>query len=396
MITFTVYLCMSMISQSDQSFFSSLAMHWYRVTAPKELPSDAPFRDREKVRRARTASWILLVVILLVLVPLPGVLSEPNVVATLLVVAVIDCVALFVFNRRGNLIVAGLITVFTIEAGLLGTIFTLPGGMSPIDLPLFDLLVQSEIVAVALFASGWIFALMVLNIGIIFLVLHSGHLSPELAVFFTQRGTTIFTQAVEIQVIITIFAFILVRSADVAILHLDRAEKIAELERREIERQQIVEEEKHQLDSAVEQILSALQAVSNGNYGVRVPVSENSTLFRVAYALNTLFQRLGSFRQQQAQIQQAQQAQMENYNLRIQLKEEKNRRQELTRRYEKTEQAAQQLIESLRTGTLPRQKSGTPIDIVVEGLATLPALPADPTQAKKFSGQATNGSHTPL
>jgi hypothetical protein len=359
-------------TQSRQSFIASVTKWWYRATSPKELPSDAPFQQREKVRRARTASWILLVVIILVLSPLPGALGQHqlNIVGTLLVVTAIDCIALFILNKRGNLVAAGLIIVATIEAGLLGTIFSLKGGMSAVNLPLFDLLAQSEIVAVAMFAPGWVFVMMLVNILLIFFVLHSGALSPDLLSLMSQQGLIIFTQAAEIQVIIAVFAFILVRSADIAILHLDRAEKIAELERREIERQRVVEEEKQRLDLAIEQILSALQSASNGNYAVRVPVSENNVLFRVAYALNTLFQRMSSFRQQQAQLQQAQQAQMENYNLRMQLQEEMRNRQELARQYEKLQQATVQLVENLKAGTLPRRKSDTPIDAIVEQLVS--------------------------
>lgn len=382
------------VSSQSASLFARIASGWYRLTAPRELSPDAPFQRRETVRRARTASWILLVVILLVLAPLPGVLNQPNIIVTLLIVTAIDCFALFFLNKRGHLVAAGIIIITTIEVGILGTILSIKGGMGAVDLPLFDLLAQSEIVAVAMLAPGWVFIIMLLNIGIAVSILHSGAISPALATIMAQDGSRLLVQAGEIQLIIAVFAFILVRSADVAIMHLDRAEKIAELERREIERQRTVEEEKHQLDSAVEQILSALQAVSNGNYAVRVPVSENNVLFRVSYALNTLFQRLGSFRQLQGQVQQAQQAQMENYNLRIQLKEEMNRRQELTRKYEKTEQAAQQLIESIKTGTLPRQKSGTPIDNIVEGLATFSNRQVDATQQKNFNGQTINRTPT--
>ena len=381
-------------SSQSASLFARIASGWYRLTAPRELSPDAPFQRRETVRRARTASWILLVVILLVLAPLPGVLNQPTIIATLLVVTAIDCFALFFLNKRGHLVAAGIIIIATIEAGILGTILSIKGGMGAVDLPLFDLMAQSEIVAVAMLAPGWVFVIMLLNIAIAIGILHSPVISPALTTIMAQEGGRLLVQAGEIQLIIAVFAFILVRSADVAILHLDRAEKIAELERREIERQQIVEEEKHQLDNAVEQILSALQAVSNGNYGVRVPISENSVLFRVAYALNTLFQRLGSLRQLQGQIQQAQQAQMENYNLRIQLKEEVNRRQELTRKYEKTEQAAQQLAESIKVGTLPRQKSGTLIDNIVEGLAMLSARPIDSPQPKSSNGQSINRTPT--
>ncbi len=349
--------------QQPERQFSFVSI-WYRLTAPRDVPSTVSFKQREVVRRGKTASWILLVVIALVLLPLPGAIGNSTVVTTLLVVFAIDLLAMLL-NRSGHLVWAGCIAILTIEAGLLGTMLTSPGGFGPSNLPLLDLMAQAEIVAVAMLAPGWVFAIMGLNIGIVWFVLHSPKLSPELAHLMLVNGNPILIQAIEIQIIIAIFAFILVRSADLAILHLDRAEEIASLERKEIERQQQEIELKNQLDQGIQQILQALQTFSNGNVDVQVPISQDNVLFRVAHSLNTLFARMRSLRRIETDLQQMKQLQQEVYNLRLAL-------QQSNRMKEQTERAALYLAENLRQGKLPRssEKSGTPVDLVVDSLRT--------------------------
>lgn len=341
---------------------------WYKLAAPREVPPTASFKQREVVRRGKTASWILLVVMGLVLLPLPGAIGNPNVVITLLVVFGIDLLALYL-NRLGHLVWAGGIAIFTIEAGILGTIFTIPGGFGPSNLPLLDLLTQAEIVAVALLAPAWVFVIMALNIGIVWGILHfSKILSPQLMTL-VAGGNNIVVQALEIQIILAIFAFILVRSADLAILHLDRAEEIANLERKEIERQQQEIELKNQLDQGIQQILQSLQAFSNGKFDTQVPVSQENVLFRVAYSLNTLFARIRSLKRLETELQQMQQMQQELYKLQFAL-------QQANKSKEQTERAAKFLADSLQRGRLPSatEKSGTAIDLIVESLrGSLPA-----------------------
>jgi hypothetical protein len=235
------------------------------------------------------------------------------------------------------------LAICTIEAGLVGTLFSIPGGIGPSNLPLFDLLMQAEIVAVALLAPGWVFGMMGFNIAIIVGILHSHALSPQLA-RLTAMNPNIIVQAIEIQIIVAIFAFILVRSADLAIKNLDRAEEIAALERKEIERQEEQLALKKQLEAGVEQLLETHVRAANGDFKVRAPLSKDNVLWKVSCSLNNLLSRLERYNQLEAEIIRTQEA--------IHL-------------------LAEQIRQAKDNGhSLQFQRTGTPVDEIMVALTT--------------------------
>lgn len=309
---------------------------WYKWFGPAPVAPDAPFKQRDAVRRAQTASWILLVVIIVVIVPIFGVLNKPSVLIPIFIVIAIDIVAL-ILNKYKHTKVAGVIVLVTIELGLLATLLSQPGGMPVADLPLLDLLVQSVIVAACMIGAGWSFAFMFLNIVIIFGILHSSAISPELTNAYALNPN-IFVQAVEMQVIIAVITFILVYFSNRAIANLDRSEEIVAMERQELQRQQEELNLKQQLDEGIQQLMDTHTQVANGNYTARAPLAQDNVLWRVAYSLNTLLARLAS-------------------NANLEQERYKERR------------AIHELAESLVHGT-NLQRTGTALDEVIVALAT--------------------------
>jgi len=310
---------------------------WYKWFGPAPVAPDASFKQRDAVRRAQTASWILLVVIMMVIVPVFGVLNKPFVLIPIFIVTVVDIVAL-ILNKYKLTKVAGIIVLITIELGLLGTLLSEPGGMPVADLPLLDLLTQAVIVAACMIGAGWSFALMALNIGIIFGLLHSPAISPALRTAYALNPN-IFVQAAEIQVMIAVITFILVYFSNRAIANLDRSEEIVAMERQELQRQQEELNLKQQLDEGIQQLMETHTQVANGNYAARAPLAQDNVLWRVAYSLNTLLARLAS-------------------NANLEQERYKERR------------AIHELAESLQRGTMP-QRTGTALDEVVVSLTPL-------------------------
>jgi hypothetical protein len=328
---------------SSGSLGLRLARRWYAIAAPPEVPKDAPFKDREVVRRGQRASWILLVIILLVIAPIPGAINKPSVFVILLVVLALNLLALFL-NRMKRPVIAAFLVIFTIEMGIVGAVSSMPGGMSPTDVALLDTLTQAELVGVALLAPGWVFAIMLLNIAVVVGVLSSHIPSPELAHLLAINGSNIFIQAIEIQIIMAIFSFILVRSADLAIKSLDRAEEIAALERKEIERQEEQLVLKRQLETGIEQILQTYVRAANGDFRVRAPLAKDNVLWKVAYSLNNLISRLERYNQSEAEIKRTKEA---------------------------IHRLAGQIHKAKETGqTMQFQQTGTPVDEVVVALIT--------------------------
>lgn len=231
----------------------------------------------------------------MVLVPIPAALGKPYDLIPLSIALLIDLFAVYL-NRLRHTKVAGIIAIFTTEAGLLGTLLSIPGGIAPVDLPLFDLLAESVIIAAYMIGPGWGFVIMGLNIVITWGLFHSPMISPGLSHLYANNANT-FTQVVELQISVAVFSFILCYSSNHAIKHLDRAEEIVALERREIERQEEQLKLKQQLEDGIEKILQTHVRAANGDFKARAPLTQDNVLWKVAYSLNNLLARLQHYGQ---------------------------------------------------------------------------------------------------
>ncbi len=287
----------------------SISTLWYNATAPKEVSEGASLEQRERVRRGRVASIILLVIILLVVLPIPTAIGNPILLITLLTVIALDCFSLFYLNRRGMSTLAGVLVVVGIEVGLGMSALTYPGGFGPSNLPLLDLLVQAEIVAVAMLPTWSVIVVAVVDAVFIVFVLTSHVTTPALSHLVATDPGRIIVQPITLLIAVATIVIVLVNSANQAIRRADRAEEIAELERREIERQQQEIELSQQLDVGIQQILQTHVKVSNGDFTARAPiVDKNNVLWRVAYSLNTLLARLQGYKEMDVSEQRTQAA----------------------------------------------------------------------------------------
>lgn len=343
---------------------------WYRLTAPAEPLENASLTEREVARRGQLTSATLLVVILLVLAAYPIAFFGPNhILAFILLIPLsIDMVALFL-NRAGKITAAGYVVVLGIEVGI-GLAIIGPAtstGFTAYLLPQFDLLVQAEFVAVSLLRPRsvlWLAGLHILLIvvGITFLP-HT----PEFSSLLAVSGYQVFLVPITLQIIVAVVTYLWVTGAQQALQRADRAEEIAALEQREIERQQHEIEEKQQLDVGIQQILQTHVQVANGNFSARAPLGQDNLLWQIAYSLNNLLARLQGYNQMQVQLQRMQ---AENYHLHNKLQSTSSAQSELQR----TRDAATRLVEMLKQSKNGHisplsLQSGTIIDSVVVQLS---------------------------
>ena len=154
---------------------------WYSISAPRSVSADASLEQREVVRRGRVASLILPVIIALVLLPVPTALGHPLLLFTLALVFLLDVIALFVLNRAGYVTAAGILVVIGIELCVGTAILASPEGLGPSNLPLFDLMVQALVVAIAVLAPPIVFLIAGVNCLFIIFVLYSSIPTPDLA-----------------------------------------------------------------------------------------------------------------------------------------------------------------------------------------------------------------------
>jgi hypothetical protein len=204
------------------------------------------------------------------------------------------CLALLL-NRLGQVNLAGILVVLSIITSPTMNIVTTPGGINTSALPIFSLLVLSLMCAVSFLPPVWVFVVAAINALFTLFVLTSLPSSGELHHLLQTALPGIATPILLSQFIVSIVAYIWVRGARLAILRADRAEEVAALERRELERQQLEIEQKQQLDTGIQQLIQTHAHVANGNFAVRAPLMRENVLWQVAYSLNNLLARLQSY-----------------------------------------------------------------------------------------------------
>lgn len=294
----------TLVEQKSQARFQPLKL-WYRFTTPAEPPSNASIEEREAVRRARLTSTILLILIMTLLLISPITITHPNhILPILLLVALLVAGGAVLLNRFGKVVIAGTLIVTTINLAFAISLLTTPGGLAAYNLPTFDLLVISELLAVSLLPAGTVFVVGGINSLFIWGVLTYQHRAPDLAYLFAHSGYSLIIRPIVLQIIVAVVAYLWVRSAMQAIVRADRAEVIASLQHAIAQQEHTVAQQKRQLDLSIQQIVDTHVRVANGDMDARVPLNNDNVLWQVAGSLNNLLARLQRLRQDAYELQQ--------------------------------------------------------------------------------------------
>jgi hypothetical protein len=271
--------------QPEQQGRSNPLRWWHRYTALPQAPAGASFAERERARRSQLASTIILGFLLVELLVLPVGLSDP---ATLygILGGVVACSLALLLNRFGRVTTAGLLVAVVTDTALLGAILGAPGGqLDLIYVPLYDLLVLTELVAVSILPPASVFLVAFGNSSLILLDVH---FQPATAAFSKLLGTpdgyTAVIRPIVLQLVVALVAYLWVRSSTEAIRRADRAEEVAELERRDAER-------RRELEEGVHELLSVHVQLANGNFNVRTRQLRNPLLWQIGSSLNNLIAR---------------------------------------------------------------------------------------------------------
>jgi len=258
---------------------------WYRLTAPAPVPATAPFDARERVRRGRLASLILLALLVVVVLALPDISLVP-VLTPSIALAAVCCVGALLLNRSGHVGMAAILLMASIDGALALALLTSKVGLDPLFLPVFYLFVASDLIAVSLLPPATIF--LVASAHSVF-ILADVRLQPHTMMWeqmITSQGIlySLVLGPIVLEVVVSVVSFLWVRSAQIALRRADRAEELAALERREAERTR-------ELEEGVQQLLAVHVAVANGNFQVIVPPMRNPLLWQIGRSLATLVQR---------------------------------------------------------------------------------------------------------
>jgi hypothetical protein len=272
---------------------------WFALSAPSQPLSGTSLVLREKARRGRLASTILLIVLLIVSAFLVLAIFSPNKLALLSMSITFAFVCLAVFlNRMGWTTVAGLMMIAVLDLGIANIFLSNAHGLSITALPIYDMFILSELMAVAFLPPASVLLVALVNSLFIFMDVSFQRPAPDLAPLLATARYEIMLGPISLQIVIAVVLFLWAQSALRAIARADRAEEIAVLRERE-------SEQKRQLDEGIQQILQTHVQIANGDFSTRAPMSKENVLWQIAYSLNNLaarLQRLSSVEHEQQRI----------------------------------------------------------------------------------------------
>jgi len=273
---------------------------WYRLTAPPEVAQDASLAERERVRRGRLSSTILLVMLLFTLSSLVAALLEGNrSLLFILLPSLTVSIIVLILNRLGKGMTAGILLVAGFEFGYIFSLLKTSGGLAVSDLPRFDLLVEAVLLAVSFLPARIIPWIAVGNCLFIWATLTFMPHTPELGNLLHTSSFTVIEDPVALQIIVASVTYLWVRSTNKAIDRADRAELVATL-------QQTLADQKKQLESGIQQILHTHVQIANGNLRARAPLAQDNALWQIAVSLNNLLSRFQHFSETEQALRQTQ------------------------------------------------------------------------------------------
>ena len=268
---------------------ADLLAPWYRLSAPPEPPASASFTERDLQRRARLASALILGFTLIGLALAP---FELHSASSLVVgaVALLAFAGLVWLNRSGQVNAVGAL-MLAVSYGALG-FAAAPGGWLNAGSPLtLDLLVVTELITVTILPPVSVLVVAAINcVAILAVITLLPHDASFAALVAKNAGSALIARALALQLLVAVVAYLWARSALRALRRADRAEEIAILERREIERTREIEE-------GVRQLQATLVQLANGDFSARVPPVRDALLWQVGVSVNNLIGRLGRLTQ---------------------------------------------------------------------------------------------------
>ena len=277
---------------------------WYRVASPPEPSASASFEERELFRRGRTGSQITVFLYILLFISYPAAFAGSN--SLLVAILTIDLFVLtlaLVLNRLKKVSVAGILVVLSFTASPTVNILTTPGGVNTGALPVFGLLVLPLMRAVSFLPAWWVFVVGAGNCLFTLYVLGFMPSTGDLHLLLKIAFPGIFIPIVLSQGIVAIVAFLWVRGAREALRRADRAEEIAQLEAIEIKRKEEQLAIGKQIEEGIQQIIATMgTVVTQNDFSVRIPLSQENILWRVSRSINNLLSRLQGFKQGQEEL----------------------------------------------------------------------------------------------
>lgn len=264
---------------------------WFKLTMPPRPEVNASFVRREADRRARLLSIIglfYLTFLLLVLGP-SFYATTASLYSDAISIVLILCA--LAANKMGKGLLGSALVVLTFQSGLVLSILS----SSPLDLnniPLYDIFVIGELIAVSVLPVRGVFLLAILDsLFIIGDLLYQPH-SQALAAILHQQFVLVVARPVIIQISVAAVLALWVSSTTRANERANRAEMVATVEHALAEQHAIAEQEKQELETSIQQLIQAHVDATNAQVNARIPYPSAKVLWPLVGVLNSLWTRL--------------------------------------------------------------------------------------------------------
>ncbi len=285
--------------------FSHISETWYKISAPPAPSPDAPLLIKEVSRRGRIISLAMLISIILLLFVFIVVPSF-QFVFILLVVFLTDVIAVF-FNRRGKILVAGMIISIVNELGLLATLLAqlmLNRGVDVQTALFLPVLAQTVMITVSTLPTIFAILNLLLNSAVVLVTLTFVPYAPSLQTYLHNGPITpsfLYYGPLVLIIQTTIISIIWVRSANKAIIEADRAD--AQIHYEQMMTLQ-AEGMRAKLKQDVNEITRLLAQIENDpTQEIQIDQRQNN-LWMLASSLNLLRRRLVSAYREISYLQQ--------------------------------------------------------------------------------------------
>ena len=220
---------------------------WLRLASSSPYHSQRTLAGRERARRSDLIAWLTLGVLGVDVIISPIAIDDRQALLVYLGFA-LALIVVIALNRAGQIVLAGSLLVAFITGAVFVYNLSSPLGLTLGQLPNYDALAVGVVVAASVLprASGFVVA--AINSGLIvadyLLRPHNANIIADAALYssVTQQTISLLVRPIALQFVFALIAYLWVRGTDQAIARADRAEVIAALEARELERTRTLEE----------------------------------------------------------------------------------------------------------------------------------------------------------
>jgi hypothetical protein len=304
------------MSQNQQALpYSITGIHsypwirwWYTIAAPP-APSQIEglaLKEREFLRRGKLTSIALLIELVLLLIELNAALRDGTKIYIFILINISFLIIATVLNRFRKLLLASLLTIFTVEVGMVTAMMSPVGGLMGVaSIPFLFLLVQPLMISVLLFPSWTILLIGAINVLVTCAALLFVPKTAELQSYMLTpiAFQIVFTPIVTLTVC-ALISFIVITSLQESLVRADKAEEISKLQQTMAEQTRRELQTKYQLEKGIREIVSGLTRFGNGDLHARVQLEQGHPLWSVASSLNNVLGRFARLREQEKPMEQ--------------------------------------------------------------------------------------------